>query len=359
MIIGRQTTWRFFLLFHMNWLTQSPQQARLLTISASFVIGLLLMSVKFYAYWLTQSAAILSDALESIINVVASAFALGAVVLAARPPDLSHPYGHGKIEYVSVGFEGALIFLAAIGIFIKAADQLWHPRALPSLETGLLLLVAVNLANLALGLSLIFVGNRTHSITLVADGRHILTDVFTTGGVLIGLGLVWLTGKIWLDGATAALVGVNILYTGWKLVRHSFAGLMDASDFQLLEEIAVVLKGHRKPSWVDIHQLRARRAGERLYVDFHLILPQEFSLEQAHREVKELEQIFKDHYRDQAEVIIHVDPCNGDRECPICGYDPCKHRKAEAAWQRVWRREVLVDGREGEADEKAADSSAS
>lgn len=151
----------------MNWLTQSPQRARLVTISASFVLGFVLMSIKFYAFWLTQSAAILSDALESIINVVASAFALGAVVLASRPPDLSHPYGHGKIEYFSVGFEGALIFLAAIGIFIKAADQLWHPRALPSLETGLWLLVAVNLVNLALGLGLIFVGNRTQNILRV------------------------------------------------------------------------------------------------------------------------------------------------------------------------------------------------
>ena len=247
----------------MNWMSQSPQRARLVAISASFVIGCLLMSIKFYAYWLTQSAAILSDALESIINVVASAFALGAIVLAARPPDLSHPYGHGKIEYFSVGFEGALIFLAAVGIFIKAADQLWHPRELPSLGTGLWLLFAVNVVNLALGLGLIFVGKKTNSITLVADGRHILTDVYTTGGVLIGLFLVWLTGKIWLDGATAALVGVNILYTGWKLVGHSFAGLMDASDSQLLEQIATVLKAHRKPTWVDIHQLRARRAGER------------------------------------------------------------------------------------------------
>jgi len=332
----------------MSLISESPQKARLVTITGSVIIGVLLMGVKFYAYWLTDSAAILSDALESIINVVASAFALGAVVLAARPPDLSHPYGHGKIEYFSVGFEGALIFLAALGIFIKAADQLWHPRTLASLEIGLGLLLLASSINLGLGLGLIHVGQKTHSITLVADGRHILTDVYTSGGVLIGLLLVWLTGKTWLDGVTAALVGANILYTGWKLVSHSFAGLMDAADVQLLEEIATVLKGHRKPSWIDIHQLRARRAGERLYVDFHLILPQDFNLEEAHREVKELEQIFKDHYRDLAEVNIHVDPCNGDMECPICGNDPCQRRQAETVWQRVWQREVLVEGREGE-----------
>jgi cation diffusion facilitator family transporter len=336
----------------MNLIAKSPQTKRLLTIGASVVLGVLLMGVKFYAYWLTDSAAILSDALESIINVVASAFALGAVVVAARPPDLSHPYGHGKIEYFSVGFEGALIFLAAVGIFIKAADQLWHPRPLPSLEIGLGLLLGAGIVNLGLGLGLISVGKKTSSITLIADGRHILTDVYTSGGVLIGLLLVWLTGRVWLDGATAAIVGANILYTGWRLVSHSFAGLMDAADTQLLEEIATVLKGHRKPSWVDIHQLRARRAGERLYVDFHLILPQDFSLEEAHREVKELEQIFRDHYRDQAEINIHVDPCNGNMECPICGNDPCQRRQSDTVWQRIWQREVLVEGREGDDDSK-------
>jgi cation diffusion facilitator family transporter len=336
----------------MKLAAKSPQRARLLAIGTSLGIGLLLMGVKFYAYWLTDSAAILSDALESIINVVASAFALGAVVLAARPPDLSHPYGHGKIEYFSVGFEGALIFLAALGIFIKAADQLMNPRPLPSLEIGLALLLGAGIVNLGLGLVLISVGKKTNSITLIADGRHVLTDVYTSGGVFIGLLLVWLTGRIWLDGATAAIVGANILYTGWKLVSHSFAGLMDAADTELLEEIATVLKGHRKPSWIDIHQLRARRAGERLYVDFHLILPQEFSLEEAHREVKELEQIFKDHYRDQAEVNIHVDPCNGNMECPICGNDPCQRRQADTVWQRIWQRDVLVEGREGDNGSK-------
>lgn len=329
-------------------LVASPQRARLLTISASVLLGALLMGVKFYAYWLTHSAAILSDALESIINVVASSLALGAVVLAARPPDPSHPYGHGKVEYFSVGFEGALIFLAALGIFYKAAEQILHPRPLPSLEAGLALVLGASLVNLGLGLSLIYVGQKTHSITLIADGKHLLTDVYTSAGVLVGLLCVWLTGLNWLDGAAAAFVGLNILYTGLKLVQHASAGLMDASDEELLEEIAGVLKAHRKDTWIDIHQLRARRAGERLYVDFHLILPQDFSLEEGHQEVKELEEIFRNRYRGQAELHIHVDPCNGDRECPICGRDPCRFRKAETAWQRVWRRDVVVDRREGE-----------
>lgn len=333
---------------YMNYLPYSPQQARLLTISASVLIGLLLMGIKFYAYWLTQSAAILSDALESIINVVASSFALAAVILAAKPPDRTHPYGHGKIEYVAVGFEGALIFVAALGIFIKAAQQFWRPQPLPGLETGFGLLAGASLINLALGLALITVGRRTESITLVADGRHILTDVYTSGGVLVGLGLVWFTGRLWLDGATAALVGLNILYTGWKLLRQAFAGLLDESDIALLEQIAAILKAHRKSSWIDIHQLRARKAGNRLFVDFHLILPQDFNLEEAHQEVKELEGIFTSHFHGQADVNIHVDPCDGEQECPSCGYDPCYSRRAETAWQRVWRQDVVVEKREGE-----------
>ncbi|MBM4289028.1 MAG: cation transporter [Deltaproteobacteria bacterium] len=331
----------------MNWMAAYPQRARLVAITASVLIGALLMGVKFYAYWLTQSAAILSDALESIINVVASAFALGAVVLAARPPDPSHPYGHGKIEYFSVGFEGALIFLAALGIFLKAAQQIMYPRELPFLETGLWLILGATLVNLGLGTGLVYVGQKTHSITLTADGWHLLTDVYTSVGVLFGLALVWLTGHTWLDGAAAALVGVNILYTGWKLLRHSFAGLMDAAEVKLLEEISDLLKQHRKSTWIDVHQLRARRSGERLYVDFHLILPHDFSLAEGHREVKELEGIFSDYFQHQAEVHIHVDPCE-NCECPICGYDPCRSRRSETTRQRLWRREIVVEKREGE-----------
>ncbi|HAY23444.1 cation diffusion facilitator family transporter [Desulfobacca acetoxidans] len=329
----------------MSRFAQSPQRVRLIAISASFLIGSLLMLTKFFAYWLTQSAAILSDALESIINVAASAFALVAVVLAAKPPDPTHPYGHGKIEYLSVGFEGALIFLAAIGIFFKAADQLLTPDVLPNLGSGLWLTVAATLINLSLGVVLVYVGKRTQSITLMADGKHVLTDVYTSGGVILGLFLVWFTDRLWIDGATAGLVGINVIFTGWKLVRHAFAGLMDASDAELLDEITKLLRQHRKSVWIDIHQLRARRAGTRIYADLHLILPRDFSLQESYQEVKEMEKIFAAHYQGQAEIHVHVDPCD-DSECPVCGYDPCTMRQARTVQQRLWRRDVVTDRRE-------------
>lgn len=324
---------------------QAIQRTRIWAIGTSVLVSTGLLGGKFYVYWLTGSVAILSDALESIINVVASAFAMWAIIMAAKPPDPSHPYGHGKVEYISVGFEGALIVLAALGIFFKAGAQIHHPQPLPNLDLGLWLTLAITLVNLVLGLMLIYTGRRTSSLALIADGKHILTDVVTSGGVLVGLLLVLYSGLLWLDGVIAIAVGLNILITGSRLVQHSVAGLMDASDVSLLEEIAQILRRHRKSIWIDIHQLRARRAGDRIYVDFHLILPRDLSLEEGHKEVKELENIFQAHFQGEAELHIHLDPCD-DLECPICGFDPCKIRQAELQRQRLWRRDLVTEPRE-------------
>jgi len=316
---------------------------RLIAISASLAIGLGLMAVKFFAFWLTGSAAILSDALESIINVVAASFALGSVIFAAKSPDPTHPYGHGKIEFFSAGFEGALIIAAAAGIFYQAWPRLLHPQGIPRLESGLALILGAALVNLALGLSLVMVGKRTHSLILIADGKHVLTDVYTTGGVLVGLLAVKFTGANWLDGAVAILVALNILVTGVRLMRQACAGLMDTSDPGLLEEISRVIARHRKDIWIDLHQLRARRAGSRVLIDFHLILPRDLLLEESHREIKELERILSGHFAGQADILIHADPCE-EPECPICGYDPCEHRRADTTMQRLWRHEVITHG---------------
>jgi cation diffusion facilitator family transporter len=314
---------------------------RLTAVGLSLTVGASLMGLKFYAAYLTGSSAIFSDALESIINVVASTFALGSILWAARHPDESHPYGHGKVEYFAAGFEGALIILAAAGIVFKAWPQLLHPSPLPRLEFGLLLVLLAALINLALGLGLIKAGRRTHSLTLVADGQHVLSDVYTSVGVIAGLALLWFTGWYWVDGAVACLVAANILFIGGKLMRQAFQGLMDTSEPELLEEIAQVLAQHRKDTWIDIHRLRARRAGSRVLMDFHLILPRDFTLNEVHREVKDLEQIFNAHFGGQADILIHTDPCE-DPECPICGYDPCKLRQEGTVRQRLWQRQVIT-----------------
>ncbi len=309
--------------------------------AAALAVSVCLTGAKFYAYHLTGSAAILSDALESIINVAAAAFALFSVVLAAKSPDPSHPYGHGKVEYLAAGFEGALIILAALGIILAALPQLLSPRELPRLELGLLFVAGVTLVNLAMGLTLIHFGRRTHSLVLVADGQHLLTDVYTSVGVLAGLGLLHLTGRLWLDGLVALVVAANILYTGGRLLRRSVGGLLDESDPALLERLVQVLSEHRKELWIDVHRLRARRAGDRVLLDFHLTLPRDLPLEEAHHEVKELERLFAEAFDGQADLLIHLDPCT-QPVCPVCGHDPCSIRTYEARARSLWQRQTVT-----------------
>jgi cation diffusion facilitator family transporter len=316
-------------------------QQRLWVIALSFGVGAALMAAKFYVYRLTGSAAVLSDALESIINVVASAFALISIWLAAKPPDASHPYGHGKIEYFSAGFEGALIILASLGIFKAGLTRILEPQAISRLGVGLLILAAAAAVNLLLGILLVRTGRQTRSLALVADGRHLLTDVYTSAGVLAGLGLVKLTGWLWLDGVVACLVGLYILYSGGKLVGESVSGLMDRYDPAVLDEIADLLIAHRRPAWIDIHRLRVMRAGSRVNVDFHLILPRELSLEEAHRETKDLEHLILQHFQGDANVLIHMDPCD-DGECPICSQKMCDLRLEEMHAHIPWTRDTLT-----------------
>jgi len=303
------------------------------------LVSIALVGAKFVAYALTASSAILSDALESIINVVAGSFALFSLTLSAKPPDRTHPYGHGKIEYFSAGFEGALILLAAVGIFFTGLHQALHPRELPTLDLGLLLVFGASLVNLALGMFIRRMGKRNGSLVLIADGRHILTDAYTSAGVLGGLLVVYFTGWFRIDGMIACVVGVHILYSGSRLVRDAFAGLMNRSEPALLDEICSILEAHRRDIWIDVHRLRAWRAGTRVHLDFHLILPRELPLCDAHKQVKDLESIFAAYFRGEVDVLIHLDPCENG-ECPVCGHDPCDLRYGEqrehAKWHRKW-----------------------
>lgn len=316
-------------------------QIRIRSISLSVIVSLTLTAAKFYGYRITGSAAILSDALESIINVIASFFALGSILFAARPPDQDHPYGHGNIEYFSAGFEGALIILASIGIFLSGWPRIFHPGELPNLDVGMQIILGTAVVNLLMGVTLIRNGKRTGSLTLIADGKHLLTDVYSTVAVLIGLFLVQMTGMLWMDGALACLVGVNILFSGISLMYQSFSGLMNKADSRLLEKISRVINRHRQDSWIDIHQLRAWSAGSLVHIDFHLILPRDFHLEDAHHEAKKLEQILWNTFDQSAEILIHLDPCL-DNECPICGRNHCNDRTESHTAKVPWTVETMT-----------------
>jgi cation diffusion facilitator family transporter len=309
-------------------------------------VGGLLMTVKFVAYFLTGSTAILSDALESIINVVASGFALYSIYLSSQPPDASHPYGHGKIEYFSVGFEGALIILAAVAILYKAIPAFFVERPLTQLNVGIILMLGTAAVNLVLGLFLIRTGRKTRSVPLVADGKHLLTDVYTSVGVIGGLLLVRLTGWQWWDPLAACAVAINILFTGWHLVKESFGRLMDEADPELLDQIVEILNENRRPDWIDVHQLRTRHYGDRVHVDFHLVVPRSFGLLEAHLEAEKIERMILSTLRRVAEVIVHVDPCE-DPQCERCRQHHCQDRSAPSSGAtKPWLVDEVVLKRE-------------
>lgn len=299
---------------HLSETDDKMLKTHVVAAGVAILIGIAIMAAKFYAWHLTGSSAILSDALESIINVVAGGFALAAIITSARPPDHDHPYGHGKIEFFAAGFEGALIILAAFGIFKVGLEHLLQPQTLPHLGIGLMVLLGTALANLLLGLVLLKLGKKTESLVLEADGQHILTDVYTSGGVLVGLLLAHLSGWYWLDGTIACLVGINILRTGLQLVRRSFAGLMDAMDPDLLQQVVDVINKNRRPKWIDIHRLRVWRSGRQVHIDLHLILPGDLALDDAHAEAGFLEDALSAGFEGNASVLVHMDPCI-DAEC--------------------------------------------
>ena len=308
----------------------SSQTIRFRAMMLSVSVSSLLMSVKFVAYFLTDSTAILSDALESIINVVASGFALYSIYVSNQPPDTSHPYGHGKIEYFSVGFEGALIILAALAILYKAIPAFFVERALAQLNLGIILLLAASAVNLVLGLFLIRTGRKTKSSPLEADGKHLLTDVYTSVGVIGGLLLVRLTGWQWWDPLVACAVAVNIIFTGWHLVKEASGRLMDEADPELLKRIVEILNENRQVDWIDVHQLRTRYYGDRVHVDFHLVVPRSFGLLAAHVEAEKIERMILCTLSEVADVIVHVDPCE-DPQCEWCRQDHCQDRSKESS----------------------------
>ncbi|MCX7822558.1 MAG: cation diffusion facilitator family transporter [Syntrophobacterales bacterium] len=308
--------------------------------SLVIAVHITVLGIKIYAYFSTQSAAILSDALEGIVNLLASIFASISLWISSRPPDTDHLYGHGKIEYFAVGFEGALIVIAAGGIFWESISRLIHPVELSRLDRGTLLLATGATTQLIAALGLFWTGKKTHSLTLRAEGYHILSDVLSTVAVIIGLTIVILTGYSAADSIAAIAMGIFILGSGINLVKEAFAGLMDTSDPEVLEKITEVLKTHRREYWIDIHQLRARRHGNRIFIDLHLILPRNFHLWQAHFEAKQIEELLRQSFPQPVDVLVHLDPCEAPY-CQICRKYECEYRKSPQAMNTLWDKTIL------------------
>ncbi len=306
------------------------------TISLS--IGLFMFAIKMFAFVITGSSAILSDAIESIVHIVATGFAFYSLIISLRPPDKSHPYGHGKIEYFSAGFEGGMIIIAALAICYYAIEDLIVGIELKQLDFGGILIGFAALINLFLGWYLINIGKKTNSLILEADGKHILTDSITSIGVVIGIILVLLTDLLLLDPIIAIIVATNIVGTGVKLIRESVKGLMHESDSEVLLRIIDVLKKMRKSDYIEIHKLRAWKAGDSHFIDFHLTVPSFYSIEESHKTQKEITDGLVKEFGESTQTMLHFDPCNPSC-CVYCRMKNCDIRKEKFSTELEWKLE--------------------
>jgi cation diffusion facilitator family transporter len=306
----------------------------------ALVAGIVLMAAKFAAYFITGSNFVLTDAAESIVNVLASSFAFFSIHLAALPRDENHPYGHGKVEYLSALVEGSLIGVAAIAIIIKAVLGLFYPNAPHDLVTGAVIIGATGLVNGLLGWYMVRKGKSIPSVTLDADGKHLLTDMVTSTGLVAGLLLIVFSKIMWLDSALSIAVGFYILYSGYKLIRRAVSVLMDEADFDIVNKVIDVLNHNRHQSWIDMHNFRAQKYGNELHIDCHMTLPNYFDLVQVHEEVKEVDKLVNELVT-KTELFIHTDPCI-PQCCHYCSMPDCPIRSEPKTEDIAWTLDKII-----------------
>jgi len=305
----------------------------------TLIISTLLMGMKFWGYALTNSDAILTDALESIVNVVAGGFALFALSQAHKPKDVNHPYGHGKIEFLSAGLEGALIFIAGILMIGKAVYSVFSPPFLQKIDVGAGLTALSTLINWVMGEYLIRQGKRHSSLTLVADGKHIRSDAHSSVGLLIGLLLMYFTRWYWLDIPLTLLFAGVIIYTGYGLLREAVSGVMDEANDGIIAKIIDLLVIHRQDAWIDIHNLRVIQYGRDLHIDCHATLPYYWDLQRTHDEIRIMEEVMEKAQPYPVEVFIHADPCLPPASCAVCQLASCKVRQVPITKRIAWNME--------------------
>ena len=281
------------------------------------VLSIVLFLTKIIAYQFTHSLAILSDALESIVNVIAGFIGLYSLYIAAKPRDLEHPYGHGKAEFVSAAIEGGLIVAAGLMIMYETVMNLVEESPLQKLDTGLILIGITAIINFAAGLICIRIGKKNSSAALQASGKHLQIDTYSTLGIIAGLIVILLTHLVWLDKLIALGMSVLIIFNGYKIIRSSLAGIMDEADMKLLNHFIKVLNGNRRANWIDLHNLRVIKYGALLHVDCHLTVPWYLNVHEAHLEIDALAALIKNEFGDAIELFVHTDGCL-PFSCTVC-----------------------------------------
>jgi len=303
-------------------------------------ISIFLFIAKAFAWYITGSVAILTDAFESIVNVIAGLIGVYSLYISAKPKDRDHPYGHGKAEFISAAIEGTLITIAGLIICYEALNNLIHPHEIKKLDYGIILVAATGLINYVAGTICIKTGKRNNSLALISSGKHLQTDTWSTLGIVIGLILMLITGQAWIDSAVAILFSGLIIFTGYKIIRTSVAGIMDEADTALLKKMVTMLNANRRENWVDLHNLRIIKYGSRIHLDCHLTVPWYLNVHEAHKEIDALASLVKNEYGESVELFVHSDGCL-DFSCSICTKNDRTVRKHAFEKKVEWTMENI------------------
>ena len=295
----------------------------------------LLFVIKIVAWYLTHSVAILTDALEYTINVVAGFISLYSLSLSARPKDINHPYGHGKVEFLSAAVEGLLMVMSSFLIIYEAINNLRHPHTLHRLDFGIYLVAFTALINFSVGYYAVKKGKQNNTLALVATGRHMQSDTYATVGIIVGLVLMYFTGWVWIDSVVALVFALIIIFTGYKILRGSIAGIMDEADRDLLTEVVSYLNMHRRENWMDLHNLRIIKYGNVLHLDCHLTVPWYFNMNEGHDEVTHLENMVRKNFGESVELFVHCDGCLYS-QCGLCIKSDCPVRQHALVERVEW-----------------------
>lgn len=298
------------------------------------IVGLLLFFGKLLAWYLTGSDAVYSDAMESIVNVVSAFMGLYSLYLSSKPKDKEHPYGHGKVEFITSGIEGAMIIFAGVMIIVEAVKSLLSHKELRDLDWGIGLVLVVGLVNYYIGYLSVKKGERENSLVLISSGKHLQSDTYTTLGVVLSLILVYFTKLYWIDGLVALFFGCYIMVVGYKIIRESLKGIMDEADEEILQKIVCILNEYRKPEWIDVHNMKVQQFGSHLHIDAHVTLPWYKTLKESHREIETIMQILGEKIDRPIEFNFHMDDCK-PHSCELCQLS-CAYRKKEFFCQLKW-----------------------
>lgn len=291
-------------------------------------ISVLLLVGKFIAFYLTHSVGVLTDALESIVNVTAGFISLFSIRFAAKPKDLDHPYGHGKVEQLSASAEGLMIIAAGGLIIVEGIKRLFVPVEIEKLDVGIYIVAAAGAVNYLMGMYSVRIGRKYDSMALIAGGKHLQSDTYSTIGLVIGLIALHLTKIHWIDSALALVFGSVIVLTGISILKKTINNLMDRTDERMLKELSSIISRHQKPDWIDVHNLKTIKAGPIYYIDCDLTLPWYYNIIEGHNTCDELKQCVVSCFNQRAVMLIHTDPCD-DTMCAHCAMIECRYRKAE------------------------------